>query len=212
MGSEMSEENKLNEKELKKLHIDIKDQMFYLRRNNNARHAKGRDLARRVKSRVAREKEKLREEELEKLYDDIMHEIDEIYDNKIQDTPEGVARQRTIISKINAHPEVLRVRTNKWNKRTIGIAAAWYSLFYIIMRALEDAEACMLMSGGEFDIYDVIGLSGDLQERIVDSWQYKRLIERLEARLAGEEEPQYDDDDLFEDEYEDMDQYGTIIE
>lgn len=95
----MSEENKLNEKELKKLHIDIKDQMFYLCRNNNARHAKGRDLARRVKSRVAREKEKLREEELKKLYDDIMYEM-----NEIDDSLEGVARQRTIISKINAAP------------------------------------------------------------------------------------------------------------
>ncbi len=154
---------------------------------------------------------KLSQEELIKLYEEILDEISNIAVTEMQNTPEGVARQKEIIEKINEHPEVLRVHTRDWSYVTIGIDAVMHQLFYVTMRALEDVEACVLKSTSGRSTYDHIKSNDNFRNRIVNSWQYKRLIERLEARLAGEEESEYDDDDLF-DEDENIDKYDSIME
>ncbi len=153
----------------------------------------------------------LSKKELEILYNKIIYQMCNI--EKIQDTPKGIAMQKEIIRKIDEHPEVLRVQTGDLRYKTIGIYAAINEFFYITMRALQDTEACELRAGPKKqNIYELIKRNKKFQERIVNSWQYARLVKRLEARLAGEEEPHYNDDDLFDDEYEDMDQYDSIME
>ncbi len=160
----------------------------------------------------------LRKKELMKLYNDIINEMKDIFDNDLADTSEGVARQRAIIGKIDAHPEVLRVQTEDWAYYTIGICAALDRLFYVTMRALEDVEACMLKDDSNENIYGAIKCEEKLQKRIVNSWQYKRLIAKQEESLISGEEPQYDDDDLFgedecfDDKDEDMSEYDSIME
>ncbi len=151
------------------------------------------------------------QEKLEKLYDEILEDMWIIYNAHSQNTPDGIARQKAIIKKINKHPEVLRVQTNKWGNDTIGIYAVNRKLFYVTMRVLQDGEACLLKDMLEKNVYDYIKTSEDFRDRIVNSWQYKRLVKRLEARLAGKEEPEYDDDDLF-DEDENADEYDSIME
>ncbi len=151
------------------------------------------------------------EKKLKKLYSQIMDDMANIKNNSMQDTPEGMARQKAIIEKIDEHPEVLRVQTKRWSHYTIGMAAACYNLFYVTMRALEDWEACMLMSSGDRTTYDYIKLHWDFRERIANSWQYKRLIAKQEEALTSGEEPQYDDDDLF-DKDENADEYDSIME
>lgn len=112
-------------------------------------------------------------EELEKLYDKIMNLIHSY--NPYADTLGAKAKQKAIIKKIDEHPEVLRVQTKKWGYRTIGIQAVMDKLFYVTMRALQDAEACALRNKWGNDIFDNIKLSDDFYENIVNSPEYQDL-------------------------------------
>lgn len=149
-------------------------------------------------------------EELEELYDSILTDMFSICDIYVRDTREGVARQKAICRTIDAHPEVLRVQTENWHLKTIGVYAATAELFHITMRALRDAEACRLADKDGFDIFAWIKSSVRFCRRIIHEAEYPRLIRALERELGlrSDDEDVDVDDDM--DEY--MDQYDTIIE
>lgn len=154
--------------------------------------------------------EKLSEVGLEILYDEIMAEIHDIW---MYNKQKGLIRQKEIINKINAHPEILRMRTRDWGYRTIGMQTAMFNLFYVTMRALQDGEACVLKNERNKNIYDTIKIYTNFRDQIVNSWQYERLVTKKEESLTSRKEPQYNDDDLFNEyEYADMDQYDSIVE
>ncbi len=152
------------------------------------------------------EEKKLSEEELEGLYEEIMTEMDDIRNKKIQDTPEGVARQKAIIGKIDAHPEVLMKQTAPWHFRTIGIFSVAYGLFDITIRALRETPKYDLTDEWDNTIYDEIRQHGAYRDRIVNSAEYQEIVDRLERQVAECERT--DDSDNVDD----MDQYDSIME
>lgn len=147
--------------------------------------------------------DKLDKKELEELYEEIMTEMhDIVYKNS--GMTDLSARREEIIRKIDAHPEVLRVQTNKWRNQTIGICAAYHEFFDIVMRTLRDIKASELRDDKGYDIYDEIKDSINLSGQIVNSDEYKELVKKLQDEL--------DIAVVIDDEDEDMDQYDSIME
>lgn len=153
------------------------------------------------------EEKKLSAEELEELYEEIMNEMNDIRNANAQDTPEGVARQKAIIGKIDAHPEVLMKQTAHWNFRTIGIFAALWGLFYITIRALRETPTYDCEDEWEDTIYTIIKRNDQYRDRIVNSAEYKEIIARLENQVK-ECERTNDSDSVDED----MSEYDSIME
>ncbi len=162
----------------------------------------------------ARQGEKLNKKELRTLYSGIMDQMFYLRRHNMQDTKEGKTWQKQmIISIIDAYPELLHIQAKIKNNQTIGIRAACYELFYVTMRALEDAEACLLKDDDNNTIFDKLKGRDAFCERVINSQEYERLIEKLEARLAGKEEPKYDDVyGVVNDRYDDLSEYDSIID
>lgn len=138
-------------------------------------------------------------EELEELYNEILTEMRDLWVRKNQDTPEGVAKQKEIIRKINEHPEVLRIHSQKMFDDTIGTRAASYWLFYVTIRALEDNKAHEFRDKWGNNIFDLIKIFDTFRAQIINSQEYKDLVARLKSQVA-----EFDDEDMAE--------YDSIME
>lgn len=159
-----------------------------------------------------REGKKLNKKELIILYVDIMDQMYYLYRHNMLDTKEGKVWQKHIVSRIDAYPEVLHIQTKSKNNKTIGMRAVSYGLFYVTMRAIEDVKACMLKDDDKETIFDKLKGRDAFRNRVINSQEYERLIERLEARLAGKEEPKYEyEHGVINDKYDDFTKYDTII-
>lgn len=159
-----------------------------------------------------REGKKLNKKELIILYVDIMDQMYYLYRHNMKDTKEGKVWQKHIVSRINAYPEILHIQTKSKNNQTIGMRAVSFELFYVAMRALQDAKACLLKDANKSTIFDRLKGRDAFRNRVINSDEYERLVGRLEARLAGKEEPKYEyEHGVINDKYDDFTKYDSII-
>ncbi len=140
------------------------------------------------------------------LYDEIVSEMLYIHQNGIHDRPEGVARQKEIVKKIDEHPEILNYQDPEHNS-TIGITAARCRLLHVVIRVMSDLNASKLKDKYGADVFTRTKENRDFTEQVVNSKEYKDLVKKLEKKLAKLTKPP-----IINDKYEDMSKYDSIME